>query len=652
MSSINDISFNGSVNVIKYNTTDSKYYIGGSFTGFTLAGNFYNAKGIVAITPGTSPTVENFNGGVESIPPSIGVVYAIGFDSSNNMYIGGDFIQLGTTAPTSSANGFGVWDGSSWTKTTTTHYLNVSYGTVRSIAFDSAGYLYIGGKFTSMGGGINYDSDMEVIAKHDGTNWTPLGVGSSINGVMLYDMAFDSNDNLYVVGEITGFSCAQVWDGTSWTVLVSQFASFNSNPYTVAIDSSDNVYIGGAFTSYNSNSLSYITKYNQTTNSWDSLGSGLNGFVNDIYIDTNNDLYVTGGFMNAGATYVEAVAKWDGTSWSSLGGGGVYPSGYTIIKNGTDVYVGGDINIADDGTVPIGKFARYDGTSWSATLRSTPTPPSPPPQPSSGGNAIISLPFIFDLSAQSIIVFGEEVSSIDASFNLTVDMNTSIFSQSLLYKDADACGNMDISYTPLAGNLRQEINDLNVGAYELVLANVYHPKGASIINYTQYSRNGGNYPPSASNISNHFMQYIASLMFGHPQAQAPIKNDNDILADLSNDNLGLQFDITLGNSVDVRHSILEQLIAADVSGDRFDLSDNDGNYHPYPFLAGDQIVFRVKMSGTLNADSPSILPSGTVSNSSLLYNLLNGVTGISVQNNTSTSGSIDERTWKITITLV
>jgi hypothetical protein len=263
----------------------------------------------------------------------------------------------------------------------------------------------------------------------------------------------------------------------------------------------------------------------------------------------------------------------------------------------------------------------------------------------------ISLPFVFDLSAQSIIVFGEEVSAIDASFNLTVNMNASIFSQSLLYKDADACGNMDISYTPLAGSLRQEINDLNVGAYNLVLADVYQQQGLGGLNYTQYSRNGAQHAPSPSNISNHFMQYIASLMFGHPQAQAPIKNDDDILADLSNDNLGLQFDTELGNSVDVRHSILEQLIAADVSGDRFDLSDNDGNYHPYPFLAGDKIVFRVQMSGTLNADSPTSLPSGTVSNSALLHQLFSGITGITIQNSTSLSGSVDARLWKITITL-
>ena len=277
-------------------------------------------------------------------------------------------------------------------------------------------------------------------------------------------------------------------------------------------------------------------------------------------------------------------------------------------------------------------------------------------------NTTISLPFIFDLSAQSIIVFGEDVSaaSLDASFNLTVDMSASIFAASLLYTDADICGNIDISYVPLAGGLQYEINRLNVGSsisdadsYKLVLANVYNPvQGHTGLDYNQYSRTAGatSYPPTPASVRQHFLQYIASLMFGHPQAQAPIKNDNDILTDLSNDNLGSQFAVRLGDASDIRHSILEQLIAADVSGDRFDISDND-TYHQYPFLAGDKIVFRIAMQGTLNADSPTSLQSGTVSNAKLLYQLFNNIAGIAVTDN-SVVGTVQERYWKITITLV
>jgi hypothetical protein len=281
---------------------------------------------------------------------------------------------------------------------------------------------------------------------------------------------------------------------------------------------------------------------------------------------------------------------------------------------------------------------------------------------SGGVPTTISLPFVFDLSAQSIVVFGEDVSaaSLDASFNLTIDMSSSIFASSLLYKDADACGNIDISYVPLAGGLQYEINRLNVGSsisdadsYKLVLASVSNPANAGGINYNQYSRTQGaiSYPPTPASLRQHFLQYLASIMFGHPQAQAPIKNDNNILTDMSNCDLGLQFATRLGDASDIRHSILEQLIAADVSGDRFDISDNDGNYHQYPFLAGDKIVFRVAMQGILNADSPTALQSGTVSNANLLFQLFNGIPGLAVTAQ-STTGTVQERYWKVTITLV
>jgi predicted heme/steroid binding protein len=260
----------------------------------------------------------------------------------------------------------------------------------------------------------------------------------------------------------------------------------------------------------------------------------------------------------------------------------------------------------------------------------------------------ISLPFAFDLSSQSIMVLGEEVSTMDSSFNLTVDMSASLFRQSLLYRDVDACGNIDISFTPMASNLEYEINRLNTMSADsrsLVLSSV---PGKGQIDYTQFSASNNHIPPSDGTLLQHFMQYISSIMFGHPQANAPIKNDYEIMVDLSNNNLGRQFITQMTDASQVRHSMIEQLIASDVSGDRFDISDNDGDYHPYPFLAGDKITFCVNMQGKLQADSPTDLGGGiVVSNTSLFSDLFNGIPGISVS-----PPYIDPRTWKVVIQLV
>jgi hypothetical protein len=265
--------------------------------------------------------------------------------------------------------------------------------------------------------------------------------------------------------------------------------------------------------------------------------------------------------------------------------------------------------------------------------------------------ATITLPFVFDLSAQSITMLGESIdpSTLDASFNLTVDMSASIFQQSFRYRDSDICGNVDISFTPLANSLEYEINRLNSTAndkYSLTLSAV---TGYPQINYTQFSRSKNNISPSNGPLNQHFIQYISSLMFGHPQAQAPIKNDAAIIADLSNGNLGSQFVTSMTDASDIRHSMLEQLFASDVSGDRFDLSDNDGPYYPYPFMTGDKIVFRVSMSGNIFEDSPTIMTNGTISsNAGILYRLFNGIPGISFNPNPV----FDRRYWKVIITLI
>ena len=263
--------------------------------------------------------------------------------------------------------------------------------------------------------------------------------------------------------------------------------------------------------------------------------------------------------------------------------------------------------------------------------------------------ATINLPFIFDLSAQSVTIFGEGVSVPDASFNLTVDMSASIFQQSLLYRDSET-DEIDISFTPVSGNLEYEINRLNStrnDSYNLVLTEV---NKSQRINYTQFSRTNTNVPPLDGPLYNHFIQYIASLMFGHPQAQAPIKNDSQIIQDLSNGNIGLQFVNILLDASNIRHSILEQLINSDVSNIRFSISDTSGSYYPYPFVKGDKIVFRVSMQGSLYIDDPTTLPNGTVATTTnILYKLFNGIPGIDFS---QSPVSIQTRYWKISITLV
>jgi hypothetical protein len=230
----------------------------------------------------------------------------------------------------------------------------------------------------------------------------------------------------------------------------------------------------------------------------------------------------------------------------------------------------------------------------------------------------------------------------DASFNLTTDLSLNVFLSSFLFKDNES-GDMDISFVDTIA-LKNHINLLNstTDAKTLQLVSVDGQGGP---NYTQFSKVGSSFTPQNSSICNHFLQYVASLLFGHPQAQAPIKNDSAILSDLSGDDLGRQFITELSNNHVVRHSMLEQLIDAEVSIERFDYSHND-TYHSYPFLDGDKIVFRVKMQGNLFVDAISSLGASTTVQQSTITALFSNITGIDAQN-----GKVSERIWKVTATL-
>jgi hypothetical protein len=102
---------------------------------------------------------------------------------------------------------------------------------------------------------------------------------------------------------------------------------------------------------------------------WSAVGSGLNGDVRALtsFDDgTGPALYAGGDFKHAGGLEVNGIARWDGQSWSALGGGlagspGVAVHALAVYDDGggAALYAGGLFY------GPAG-VARWDGTSWSA----------------------------------------------------------------------------------------------------------------------------------------------------------------------------------------------------------------------------------------------------------------------------------------------
>src|SRR6476646_9723451 len=95
---------------------------------------------------------------------------------------------------------------------------------------------------------------------------------------------------------------------------------------------------------------------------WESVNGGANNGLGCIFTDTlNNTLYATGYFDSIGGIYSPYIAKWDGTSWSSMGSGLTNFAGARHvfdIYNNKLVFVGAIFN-------PVyTNVASWNGTSW------------------------------------------------------------------------------------------------------------------------------------------------------------------------------------------------------------------------------------------------------------------------------------------------
>jgi hypothetical protein len=146
----------------------------------------------------------------------------------------------------------------------------------------------------------------------------------------------------------------------------------NGTVVVTAVDGQGNLYIGGVFSQVGNTAAHSIAKWDGST--WSTLGQGTDNAVEALAFSPDGTVYAAGAFItafNSDGTPVSAVgiAKWDGQQWSDLGGGvtgGVY--GYFFVHAlaiwGTNLYAGGYFSAM--GGVPANYIARWDGSTWSA----------------------------------------------------------------------------------------------------------------------------------------------------------------------------------------------------------------------------------------------------------------------------------------------
>lgn len=247
--------------------------------------------------------------------------------------------------------------------------------------------LYVGGDFTLAGGApANY------IARWDGTSWSSVGGG--MNTVVRALAVFDDGTGpaLHAAGDFSlagGVSVGRIakWDGMVWSPLGS-IVTANSPPYSARISAlatlddgtGPALFVGGRFTTVGGTAANRIAEWKVSWwagPQWSAVGTGMDAEVSTLMVFDDGSgpaLHAAGRFTTAGGSAANRIARWDGAAWSALGSGLTANSaplspGVDALEvfddgSGPALFAGGEFTVA--GGTPVGRIARWDGSSWSS----------------------------------------------------------------------------------------------------------------------------------------------------------------------------------------------------------------------------------------------------------------------------------------------
>ncbi len=282
----------------------------------------------------------------------------------DDLYAGGFFTRAGGGP----ANRVARWTGSAWFPLGSGEANGMDDPVLALAAFQ--GEIYAGGAFTMAGG-----APQRLIARWNGKSWSDVGGGVGGGDFPTVRVITVVGSDLYVGGEFIeagGQTANKIarWNGSNWSALGSGAANGVSPGDFIAVHAiaalGSDIFVGGGFTQAGGQDAVGIARWNGTA--WSPLGVGAaNGVNNLVYAlaTLDGDLYVGGGFTEAGGQEAFGIARWNGTEWSTLGTGGsngVNGIVQALVVSGSDLYVGGSFSLA--GGQPANGLARWDGSAW------------------------------------------------------------------------------------------------------------------------------------------------------------------------------------------------------------------------------------------------------------------------------------------------
>ena len=287
---------------------------------------------------------------------------------NNKLIVGGTF----ETAGGNISKGVASWDGSNWSPMNTGLEALAPYNyKVRSLAvFNNT--LFAGGSFNSAGG-----TPLNNLAKWNGTSWLPVTLNmhtpSYVYGGGIYSLLV-FNNALYVAGtfdSIGGIAANNIakYDGINWTALGNGITYTNpTSPIPFCkirslYSYNNELIVGGYFNQAGTIAANNIAKWNGTT--WSTLGVGIPNSSSGTIKSNVTSLCVYNSQLYVGNT-TSGISKWNGTNWSAVGGGIPFYNGGDQVSSmcvyNNKLILAGYFN--KPGNLDINNVAAWNGSNW------------------------------------------------------------------------------------------------------------------------------------------------------------------------------------------------------------------------------------------------------------------------------------------------
>ena len=220
---------------------------------------------------------------------------------------------------------------------------------------------------TTFGGAPGYPTGgLAVFDPWLGT-WSGLGTVNPLASIT--NIGPMPNGDLIVCGtfqEMSGVPANRLarFDGLAWSEVGGGVSGggVSGQPRVILPLSSTEFIIGGTFSvagggpsGVGGPPVNNIARWDGT--SWSTLGPGLNGAGLGLLRLPNGDILATGSFTQAGSVIVNRIARWNGTSWSAMGGGSINTvNTAAVLPDGTII---APLNFSGSGGM-----ARWTGSTW------------------------------------------------------------------------------------------------------------------------------------------------------------------------------------------------------------------------------------------------------------------------------------------------